>query len=455
MRVNNFCKYLFASLIACFFILSKTVISHAAEYDLWVNGVRVNDTNKADILGDGTASFNSSQNKLTLKKAVITKGYKYMGDTYGICSNLSSLNIVGSAKISGCDVGIGMSGDGKLSINGTGNGINSSGSTDGIARDGAGDMTIKGKVSASGGFTGIFNGGGTGSVIINEGSVTAKGTNTSEYGYGIWAYKLIIKQGTVNAAGNGRYGIICQTELQIKSGITKVVAKAPNGTDAMGALKGVEIDKALLLNKPSGGSIAPSKQTIIDASGKQVREVVIASKNADKKKASMSLNTTSVTVQKGKTLKTVKATLKNDKISSVKSADPKVATVTYDGKTIAIKGIKKGTTKVTIKTKSGISKKITVKVQNTKVTTSKLSLSKTSVSLLKKGKKTTITVKAAPDYYSTKEKVTVKSSDKNVAKASIDTATGKITITAVKKGTCKITVKAGKKSAKISVTVKN
>ena len=38
----------------------------AASYDLWVGGVQVTDSNKANILGDGTAQYDPSTATLTL-----------------------------------------------------------------------------------------------------------------------------------------------------------------------------------------------------------------------------------------------------------------------------------------------------------------------------------------------------------------------------------------------------
>ncbi len=171
-------------------------------------------------------------------------------------------------------------------------------------------------------------------------------------------------------------------------------------------------------------------------------------------KSAISLNTNSVVLQKGKTIKTVKVSLTNDEIASVKSANTKIATVSHKGNTLSIKGIKKGKTKITVKTDSGLTAKLSVEVQQGKVVTEKLKLSKSKITLKKKGKKATVTVTATPDYASTKEKITVSSSDKKIAAAKYDSITGKVTITAKKKGSCVITVKAGKKAATIKVKVK-
>ena len=69
----------------------------AASYDLWVGGVQVTDSNKANILGDGTAQYDPSTATLTLNNAHIT-------NTYGgniIYAEGIHLTITGSANLEG------------------------------------------------------------------------------------------------------------------------------------------------------------------------------------------------------------------------------------------------------------------------------------------------------------------------------------------------------------------
>lgn len=174
------------------------------------------------------------------------------------------------------------------------------------------------------------------------------------------------------------------------------------------------------------------------------------SSQSQKPVSKISLSKTKVSVKVGASVK-VTATLKNDTIKSVKSAKTSIAKVSFKGKKITIKGVKAGSTTITVKTKSGLSKKIKVTVTPT---TTKLTVSKTSVTLQKKGKKVTVKATATPNKSKTGESITVSSSNKKVATVSINQKTGKITIKAVKKGSCKITVKAGNKKKIIKVKVK-
>ena len=57
--------------IALLALLAIVMQASAATYDLWVAGTQVTDNNRSDILGDGTVSYNSSSNMLTLNNATI------------------------------------------------------------------------------------------------------------------------------------------------------------------------------------------------------------------------------------------------------------------------------------------------------------------------------------------------------------------------------------------------
>ena len=117
-----------------------------------------------------------------------------------------------------------------------------------------------------------------------------------------------------------------------------------------------------------------------------------------------------------------------------KSSNTKVATVNSKG---VITGKKAGTTKITV-TVGKYKEVLTVKVKKPS-----FSLVKSSANL-KKGKKVTIKVKAAPA-----SKVTYKSSNTKVA-----TVNSKGVVTAKKKGTAKITVKCNGITKTFKVTVK-
>ena len=134
-----------------------------------------------------------------------------------------------------------------------------------------------------------------------------------------------------------------------------------------------------------------------------------------------------------------KATIKVTKTKvtgkvTFKSSNKKVATVNSKG---VITGKKAGKAVITVKV-GKYTKKLTVKVKKPS-----FKLVKSSVKL-KKGKKTTIRVQAAPV-----SKVTYKTSNKKVA-----TVNSKGVVTAKKKGTAKITVKCNGITRTFKVTVK-
>lgn len=133
--------------------------------ELWVAGVKVTDENASDILGDGTTSYDFDSKTLTLNNANITKAYEHKTERVaGICAD-SDLNIelIGdNNKITAPDCarqsyGIKISGD--LFISGTGTLVVNAGSvtsqdtdaeSSGIAA--RGQLTIhKAKVIANGG----------------------------------------------------------------------------------------------------------------------------------------------------------------------------------------------------------------------------------------------------------------------------------------------------------------
>ena len=102
--------------------------------------------------------------------------------------------------------------------------------------------------------------------------------------------------------------------------------------------------------------------------------------------------------------------------------------------------------KVSGKLKSGIEKKIIVKVQKSNVKTTKITGIGKNTTLKMKQK---MTLKPVRLPFTSMEKITFKSSNNKVA-----TVNSKGVITAKKKGKVTITVKSGKKTVKIKVTVK-
>ena len=185
---------------------------------------------------------------------------------------------------------------------------------------------------------------------------------------------------------------------------------------------------------------------------------------------------TTISVKVGKTVETIDVTVKGipltglpsevtvvygkkkdilapkNKGITVKSNNTKIATAKYtksSGK-ITIQGKKKGTATLTVK--YGVEeKKIAVNVE---ATTTKLKLSKKTVSLAKKGKAATISITATPKMSITGEKATVTCDNDSVIKMDYSSSKNKIKITALAKGTATITVKVGKQSQTLIVTVK-
>lgn len=120
-----------------------------------------------------------------------------------------------------------------------------------------------------------------------------------------------------------------------------------------------------------------------------------------------------------------------------RSSNPKAAKVSAKGVVTAVKAGKAVITAY-LSERSDVTASCTVTVKNPTLSVSKSSLS------VKKGKTASIKVTAVPAV-----KVTFNSSAKSIAKVS---AKGKVT--GVKKGTCKITVKAGSLTKTVKVTVK-
>ena len=120
-----------------------------------------------------------------------------------------------------------------------------------------------------------------------------------------------------------------------------------------------------------------------------------------------------------------------------------IATIDSHGK---IKGIRPGSTKITVTLASGKKATAKIKVQQKTVATQKLTVSPSRLSLkLKK----TYKLKISRTPLTTVEKITYKSSNSKIASVNSQGM-----ITARKKGTATITILSGKKKATVKVTVK-
>ena len=176
-----------------------------------------------------------------------------------------------------------------------------------------------------------------------------------------------------------------------------------------------------------------------------VTEVEAASKKAKPK-----LNKTKISVKTGKTY-----TLKvhgTTRMPKWKSSNKKVVSVSRNGK---VKGLKAGkTATITVQLASGLKKSFKVKVQKKNVATKSLKVVNVSTgkkvsSKVSLKRKQTLKLAATVSPITSKEKVKYSSSNKKVVSVS-----SKGVIKAKKKGKATITVKSGKKTYKIKVTVK-
>lgn len=126
------------------------------------------------------------------------------------------------------------------------------------------------------------------------------------------------------------------------------------------------------------------------------------------------------------------------------TSDDEIATVDNSGKITAMN--KEGSAVITVTLASGKTAQIGVRVQNTKVQTTKISGLKKTLSLKVRKR---ITLKPVISPSTSTQKVTYKSSNKKILTVS---SSGKVT--AKKKGKATITVRSGNKSFKIKVIVR-
>ena len=206
-----------------------------------------------------------------------------------------------------------------------------------------------------------------------------------------------------------------------------------------GVVKGVRAGVATITAKALGGPVVATCKVKVRQS---VQSITMAKK---------------ATVLTGKkvTLKVkVSPTNAYNKSMYWKSSNTKVAKVTQTG---VVTGVKKGTATVSATTKDGSKKTVKCTVTVNQAVT-KITLNSTSVKLAKKGSTANVTATVSPKTAYNKN-LAVKSSSKKVVKVNKSTvASGKaVKLTAVKKGSAKVTFTAkdgSKKSAVCKVTVK-
>lgn len=157
------------------------------------------------------------------------------------------------------------------------------------------------------------------------------------------------------------------------------------------------------------------------------------------------LNTTNIKLRVKQTTALVKVSglARGDSIRSWTSSNRNIATVDSRGR---ITGKRAGRTRITVTLRSGKKAYINVTVQKSIVRTEKITGLR-SCQTMKRGAKLTLKPVLTP--LTSQEKITYSSSNKNVAVVS-----SRGVINARKKGTARITVRSGKKSYVIKVTVK-
>ena len=209
---------------------------------------------------------------------------------------------------------------------------------------------------------------------------------------------------------------------------TEVASIANGSTDVTKIAASTDPNKKVDPPKPPASTATVKKVTVKAANRKPGSKTVYLKKGG---KVSLAATVTGTgSFSKGVTWKTSKK---------------KVATVTSKG---VVKAKAKGTAKITAVSKTDNKKKatITIKVSKKAVKNKKLKLKKTKLTLKRK-KSYTIGIKSMTT--KTTESITYKSSKKSVA-----TVDKYGVVKAKKKGKASITVKCGKKKAKLKLTVK-
>lgn len=170
---------LFFAAVLCFSLLPMAVHVSADEneYEVWVNGnsvngVQITPTNKDDVLGDGTVSYDPTTNTVTLNNATITRLQSYVNsDLTVVVKGYCYVNINDTGN------GIEQIGTGDLTITGDGELIVSGGSwgfTSGR------NLTVNGSVNVITYYTvlGLSSGDGYDVTVAENASVTFNGSNT-------------------------------------------------------------------------------------------------------------------------------------------------------------------------------------------------------------------------------------------------------------------------------------
>ena len=241
--------------------------------------------------------------------------------------------------------------------------------------------------------------------------------------------------------------------------VTKEATCASEGSEERTCARCKEVEKRTIpaTGEHSYDSWKTTRESTVLNMGQQERICSVCKKKETKSiaklKATISLNVSGTIPLKTKQTFTLKVTMgKGDKVVSWKSSNKKVASVDKNGK---VKGLKAGkTATITVQLASGLKKSFKVKVQKKNVATKSLKVvdaatGKKVSSKVSLKRKQTLKLAATVSPITSKEKVKYSSSNKKVVSVS-----SKGVIKAKKKGKATITVKSGKKTYRIKVTVK-
>ena len=241
--------------------------------------------------------------------------------------------------------------------------------------------------------------------------------------------------------------------------VTKEATCASEGSEERTCARCKEVEKRTIpaTGEHSYDSWKTTRESTVLNMGQQERICSVCKKKETKSiaklKATISLNVSGTIPLKTKQTFTPKVTMgKGDKVVSWKSSNKKVASVDKNGK---VKGLKAGkTATITVQLQSGLKKSFKVKVQKKNVATKSLKVvdaatGKKVSSKVSLKRKQTLKLATTVSPITSKEKVKYSSSNKKVVSVS-----AKGVIKAKKKGKATITVKSGKKTYKIKVTVK-
>lgn len=208
-----------------------------------------------------------------------------------------------------------------------------------------------------------------------------------------------------------------------------------------GTVTALKAGTATITATAEDGGQSVSYQVTVKAATRPATDI-----NVKTKKITLDLS-----VKNKKTAKIIASLVPANSTDSLTYSVPKNCKAIKVDNTGKVTALKAGSAKVTVKSTSGKTKtvSVTVKASATKVKIKGKGIKKNKITL-KKGRKLNLTATVTPK--NSTDKVKWSTNKKKIA--SIKKTKKGVTITAKKKGKAVITAKAGKKSAKITITVK-